>query len=84
MSARDQVGRRIAAATGKTYEWEFTLIGDDRTVNAFCLPGGKVAVFSGILPFCRNDQGLAVVCKSGVSRRQQLATARLAVDGLRR
>src|SRR5262249_7308555 len=41
-------------------EWEFTVI-RSRQVNAFCLPGGKVAVYTGILPVCRTDAGLAVV-----------------------
>src|SRR5262249_26117243 len=41
-------------------EWEFTVI-RSRQINAFCLPGGKVAVYTGILPVCRTDAGLAVV-----------------------
>lgn len=62
-AAKDQVarvGRRIAQATGKNYEWEFTVI-EDKQVNAFCLPGGKVAVYTGILPIARDDAGLAAV-----------------------
>ncbi|MBA4358194.1 MAG: peptidase M48 family protein, partial [Desulfovibrio sp.] len=44
-----RVGRRIAQAANKPdYKWEFHLIDKD-TVNAFCLPGGKVFVYSGIL-----------------------------------
>jgi predicted Zn-dependent protease len=42
------------------YEWEFTLI-EDPTVNAFCMPGGKVVVYTGILPITETDEGLAVV-----------------------
>ncbi len=42
------------------YSWEFNLI-EDKTVNAWCLPGGKVAVYSGILPVCEGENGLAVV-----------------------
>ena len=56
-----RVGRRIAAATGKSYDWEFALVDAPKVRNAFCLPGGKIAVFSGILPITRNDDGLAVV-----------------------
>lgn len=57
-----RVGSRIAAATGKTdYKWEFRVIDDDKQVNAFCLPGGKVAVYTGILPVARDDAGLAVI-----------------------
>ena len=46
-----RVGKRIAAvADAPSFDWEFVLIDDPKTVNAFCLPGGKVAVYSGILP----------------------------------
>lgn len=55
-----RVGRRIAQATGKNYAWQFTVI-EDKQVNAFCLPGGKVAVYTGILPITRDDAGLAAV-----------------------
>lgn len=57
-----RVGARIAAASDRpTYEWEFNLIKDDKAVNAFCLPGGKVAVYTGILPVTENEAGLATV-----------------------
>ena len=56
-----RVGKRIAEATGKTdYQWEFKAI-DDKQANAFCLPGGKVAVYTGILPLTKDDAGLAAV-----------------------
>jgi predicted Zn-dependent protease len=56
-----RVGRRIAEATGRRdYQWEFKVI-EDAQVNAFCLPGGKVAVYTGILPVTRDDAGLAAV-----------------------
>ncbi len=56
-----RVGRRIAEATGRTdYQWEFNLI-EDKQANAFCLPGGKVAVYTGILPITRDEAGLAAV-----------------------
>ncbi len=56
-----RVGRRIAEATGRSdYQWEFRVI-EDPQVNAFCLPGGKVAVYTGILPVTRDDAGLAAV-----------------------
>ena len=42
------------------YNWEFILSQDD-TPNAFCMPGGKVVVYSGILPFTQDETGLAVV-----------------------
>ena len=42
------------------FQWEFNLIADS-TVNAFCLPGGKVAFYEGIMPVCQDEAGLAVV-----------------------
>lgn len=45
----------------KGYDWEFNLIQDDKTVNAWCMPGGKVAFYTGILPVCKNESGVAVV-----------------------
>jgi len=62
-----RVGRRIAVATGRTdYQWEFNLI-EDKQANAFCLPGGKVAVYTGILPITRDDSGLGAVLGHEVS-----------------
>ncbi|MDR2121655.1 MAG: M48 family metallopeptidase [Flavobacteriaceae bacterium] len=43
------------------YEWQFALIDDPKTINAWCMPGGKVAVYTGILSVCKDDTGLAVV-----------------------
>lgn len=68
-----RVGERIARASEdflreskmesdiKNYKWEFNLIEDDKVVNAWCMPGGKVAVYTGILPFTQDETGLAVV-----------------------
>lgn len=42
------------------YEWEYKLV-DDATVNAWCMPGGKIVVYSGILPVTKTDAGLATV-----------------------
>ncbi|KAI0455865.1 peptidase family M48-domain-containing protein [Xylaria acuta] len=42
-------------------EWEVRVIDDPRTANAFVLPGGKVFVFSGLIPIARNEHGLAAV-----------------------
>jgi predicted Zn-dependent protease len=57
-----RVGQRIAEAARKPeYQWEFAVIQDDRMINAFALPGGKVAVFTGILRLTRDDDGLATV-----------------------
>jgi len=56
-----RVGRHIAAvADDPGYEWEFALV-DSPLVNAFCLPGGKVVVYRGLLEVAGDDAGLAVV-----------------------
>ncbi len=68
----DRCGKRIQKAV-ETYfaqrdksdllngfEWEFILI-DDPAVNAWCMPGGKVAFYTGILPYTQTEEGLAVV-----------------------
>lgn len=54
---------RLTAATGdagRDFQWEVSLVQSDQ-VNAFCLPGGKIVVFTGILPVARTEGGLAVV-----------------------
>ncbi len=56
-----RVGTRVAAATGLSYDWEFTVFDDPKTVNAFCLPGGKVGIYTGILKVAQNDAGLATI-----------------------
>lgn len=57
----ERVGNRIAEVANRPdYEWEFQLI-QSAEMNAFCLPGGKVAVYEGILPVCQTEAGLAVV-----------------------
>jgi len=63
-----RVGSRIAQATGRVdYKWEFKVIEDNKQVNAFALPGGKVAVYTGILPVTKDDAGLATVLGHEVS-----------------
>ena len=42
------------------YQWEFTVV-EDKQINAFAMPGGKVVVYTGILPVAQNDAGLAAV-----------------------
>ncbi|TDQ06872.1 M48 family metallopeptidase [Pedobacter metabolipauper] len=67
-----RIGQKIAAAVTsymnangygsqiQGFSWEFNLI-DSKEVNAWCMPGGKVAVYSGILPVTKDDAGLATV-----------------------
>lgn len=57
-----KVGERIAAVANKPeYKWEFTVINDPEMVNAFAVPGGKVAAYTGIFGPARDEAGLAVV-----------------------
>src|SRR5438552_1881431 len=57
-----KIGERLAAVADKPdFKWEFNVIPEDKTVNAFCLPGGKVAVYTGILPVASGDAQLATV-----------------------
>ncbi|OSZ81839.1 peptidase M48 [Chitinophagaceae bacterium IBVUCB1] len=67
-----RVGNKMAAAVqqyltqiGKQnlisgYQWEFNLVNNNE-VNAFCMPGGKVVVYTGIMPIAANETGLAVI-----------------------
>ncbi|TVZ55140.1 peptidase M48-like protein [Lutibacter sp. Hel_I_33_5] len=67
-----QVGKNVSAAVDRfmrangmqseanSYRWEFNLI-DDKTVNAWCMPGGKVVFYTGIMPICDNIDGVAAV-----------------------
>lgn len=56
-----RVGKRIAAvAPLEGAQWEFVLF-ESKEVNAFCLPGGKVGVYTGILPITKDEAGLATV-----------------------
>jgi predicted Zn-dependent protease len=43
------------------FAWEFNLIDDPKTANAWCMPGGKVAFYTGIMPICKDETGVAVV-----------------------
>ena len=43
------------------FEWEFVLVNDDQTKNAWCMPGGKIAFYSGILPIAKNKDGIASI-----------------------
>jgi predicted Zn-dependent protease len=58
-----RVAERLAAATGpaaKDFKWSVSLVKSPQ-INAFCLPGGKIVVFTGILPVAETEEGLATV-----------------------
>jgi predicted Zn-dependent protease len=62
-----EIGRRIAAAANQPdFKWEFNVL-QGKDVNAFCLPGGKVAFWDGIMPICGTDDAVAVVMGHEVS-----------------
>lgn len=68
----DRVGQRIAVAAERwltanghasylnDYKWEYSLIESDQ-VNAWCMPGGKIAFYTGILPIAQNETGVAAI-----------------------
>ncbi len=67
-----RVGQRIAVAAErwlnanghqgylKDYKWEYNLV-DDKTVNAWCMPGGKIVFYTGILPIAKTEAGVAAI-----------------------
>src|SRR5437867_8349517 len=60
--AVEAVGQRLArVAERPDYKWRFVAIDDPKQQNAFCLPGGTVAVYTGIFPLAESTNGLAVV-----------------------
>lgn len=69
----NNVGRKIAVAAERfldangyqgyleDYQWEFSLIKDDDQVNAWAMPGGKIAFYTGIMPIAQNETGVAAI-----------------------
>jgi len=55
-----RVATRIAAASGENFQWEYVLI-DNPEINAWCMPGGKIAVYTGIMPVLKTEGALAAV-----------------------
>jgi predicted Zn-dependent protease len=84
---RRVMSRITSVSDDPGFEWEVTLIDDPKTVNAFAMPGGKMAVYTGILPVCGDETGLAVVMGHEIGHviarhgTQQL-TSNLAVQAL--
>lgn len=86
-----RIGKRIAVASGANFDWEFAVIDNDKTVNAFCLPGGKIAVYTGILPVAANEAALAAVmghevahatARHGAERMSQAVVAQIGLGAL--
>lgn len=56
------VGQALSAVANRPdYQWEFKLIDDPQTVNAWCLPGGKIAFYTAIYPILEDTNGMAIV-----------------------
>ncbi|MBI3543433.1 MAG: M48 family metallopeptidase [Deltaproteobacteria bacterium] len=55
-----RVARRIEVASGEPFQWEAVLI-ESPEVNAWCMPGGKIAVYTGIMPVLKTEGALAAV-----------------------
>ena len=79
------------AADLKDFAWEFNVVDDPNTVNAFCMPGGKVVVYTGILKVTQNEDALAVVmgheighalANHGNERMSQQVVAQLGLSSL--
>ncbi|MEQ1507200.1 MAG: M48 family metallopeptidase [Myxococcota bacterium] len=57
-----KVGNKISkVANQPDYEWKYSLIQDDATINAWCMPGGYIAFYTGILPVLQHEAGMAFV-----------------------
>jgi metalloendopeptidase OMA1, mitochondrial len=93
-----RVANRIIAAAkhsryamiAQQFQWEVSVIKDEKTLNAFALPGGKIAVYTGIFPIAKNEAGLAAIlghevthalARHGAERMSQGLVAQLLLTG---
>ncbi len=77
------VERLIPVVDNRGFQWEFNVIDDPQTVNAWCMPGGKIAVYTGILPVAQDDAGLAVVLGHEIAHAvARHGTERMTTQGL--
>lgn len=67
----NRVAPRIAKASGENFKWEWILI-ESPEVNAWCMPGGKMAVYTGIMPVLQNEAALAAVLGHEVAHATKL------------
>ena len=86
---RKVVDRIAAVSDDPGFEWEANVIRDPEMVNAWCMPGGKIAVYTGILPVCQGETGLAVVlgheiahaiARHGTSRMSQAVATQIGLE----
>lgn len=94
----ERVARRVIeaakrseyAALAKQFQWEVSVIKNDQTLNAFALPGGKIAVYTGIFPVAKNEAGLAAImghevihalARHGAERMSQGIVAQMVLTG---
>jgi metalloendopeptidase OMA1, mitochondrial len=77
------------AERARQFDWEVTVIKEDKTMNAFALPGGKIAVYTGIFPVAKNEAGLAAIlghevthalARHGAERMSQSLLAQLGLE----
>ena len=73
LDAIKEIGKRIEFSVSKffidkngkdptsNFQWDYILVDNDKVVNAWCMPGGKIAVYSGLLKVTQNDNALAAV-----------------------
>jgi metalloendopeptidase OMA1, mitochondrial len=78
------------AEAAKQFDWQVTVIKDDKTKNAFALPGGRIAVYTGIFPMAKNEAGLAAImghevvhalARHGAERMSQGLIAQIVLSG---
>jgi predicted Zn-dependent protease len=93
-----EIGKRIEFSVSKffndkdgkdptdTFQWDYILVKNDKVINAWCMPGGKIAVYTGLLKITQNDNALAVVmgheiahavAKHSIERASQALTVNL-------
>ncbi len=65
LSIRDAINAYYSSRAQKNptanFQWEFVLVDNDEVINAWCMPGGKIAFYTGILPIAKNDDGIASI-----------------------
>ncbi|MFZ2088659.1 MAG: M48 family metallopeptidase [Desulfobaccales bacterium] len=83
-----KVGARVAQAANRPdFQWEFVVFDDDKNANAFCLPGGKVGIYTGLFKYIKSDADLATVISHEAAHAlarhagERLSQARLANAG---